>query len=162
MRDLWETVAVHSSDHGGAGFEDDAKQSHSVLVNRETTSRDRTPFLSTRTWEHDDAGHASAESPLGVPDVQYNIRTPSGLVGRLPSGPGELRGCRREHGFYWEGRNSVPLKVQGQVKGVDQEVYLQLIYEIGQRPENQVAALGLVSRTESGIGRTSNRVSQHS
>ena len=42
MRDLRELVAVHSPDHGGAGFEDDAKQSHSALVNKETTGRDRT------------------------------------------------------------------------------------------------------------------------
>ena len=37
-------------------------------------------------------------------------------------------------------------KVQGQLKGVDQEVYLQLIYESGQRLENHITALGLVSR----------------
>ena len=36
----------------------------------------------------------------------------------------------------------MPLNVQGQLKDVDQEVYLQLIYEIGQRKEN----LGLPSR----------------
>ena len=40
----------------------------------------------------------------------------------------------------------MPLKAQGQLKGVDQEVCLQLIYESGQRPENQITALGLVSR----------------
>ena len=39
-----------------------------------------------------------------------------------------------------------PLKVEGQLKGVDQEACLQLIYESGQRLENQVTALGLVSR----------------
>ena len=38
------------------------------------------------------------------------------------------------------------LNVQGQLKDVDQKVYLQLIYEIGQRPENQITILGLVSR----------------
>ena len=43
-------------------------------------------------------------------------------------------------------RDTVPLKVQGQLKSVDQEACLQLICETGQRPENQVAALGLVSR----------------
>ena len=37
-------------------------------------------------------------------------------------------------------------KGAGQLKGVDQEVCLQLIYESGQRPENQITALGLVSR----------------
>ena len=40
----------------------------------------------------------------------------------------------------------MPLKAQGRLKGVDQEVYLQLIYETGQRPENQITTLGLVSR----------------
>ena len=37
-------------------------------------------------------------------------------------------------------------KGAGQLKGVDQEVFIQLIYESGQRPENQITALGLVSR----------------
>ena len=64
----------------------------------------------------------------------------------------ELRGCRREHGSHWRRRDTVPLKVQGQLKGVDQEVYLQLIYESGQRPENQVPALGLVSRHKVELG----------
>ena len=36
--------------------------------------------------------------------------------------------------------------MQEQLKGVDQEACLQLIYESGQRPENQITALGLVSR----------------
>ena len=40
----------------------------------------------------------------------------------------------------------MPLNVQEQLKDVDQEVYLQLIYETGQRPENQITTLGLVSR----------------
>ena len=40
----------------------------------------------------------------------------------------------------------MPPNVQGQLKDVDQEVYLQLIYEIGQRPENQITTLGLASR----------------
>ena len=57
----------------------------------------------------------------------------------------EIRGCRREHGSRGR-RNTVPLKVQGQLKDVDQEVYFQLIYEIGQRPENQITTLGLASR----------------
>ena len=34
------------------------------------------------------------------------------------------------------------------MKDVDQEVYLQLIYESGQRPENQITTLGLVPRHE--------------
>ena len=57
----------------------------------------------------------------------------------------ELRGCRREHGSQWR-RDTVPLKVQGQLEGVDQEACLQLIYETGQRPENQITTLGLVPR----------------
>ena len=40
----------------------------------------------------------------------------------------------------------MPLKVQGHLKGVDQEVGLQLIYETGQRPENQITNFGLVPR----------------
>ena len=38
------------------------------------------------------------------------------------------------------------LNVQRQLKGVDQEVYLLLVYETGQRPENQITTLGLESR----------------
>ena len=41
-------------------------------------------------------------------------------------------------------RDAVPLNVQGQLKGVDQEVCLPLIYETGHRPENQITTLGLV------------------
>ena len=40
----------------------------------------------------------------------------------------------------------MPLNVQGQLKDVDQEVCLHLIYETGQRPENQISTLGLVPR----------------
>ena len=80
MRELRESVAAHSPDHGGTGFEDDTKQSHSALVHQETTGRDRTTLLSTRTREHDDAGHASAESLLGMLDVQYDIRAQPGRV----------------------------------------------------------------------------------
>ena len=105
MRALWELVAAHSVDHGGTRFKDDAEQSHSALVNRETTGRDRTPLLSRHTREHDDAGHATAESLLGVLGVQYNIRTQSGRVRRAPSGLGELRGCGCEHGSHWGGRD---------------------------------------------------------
>ena len=36
--------------------------------------------------------------------------------------------------------------MQGQLKDVEQEVYLQLIYESGPRPENQITTLGLVPR----------------
>ena len=59
--------------------------------------------------------------------------------------PGELRVCRREHGSHMGRRDTVPLNV-GQLKDVDQEAYLQLIYESGQRPENQITTLGLVPR----------------
>ena len=38
--------------------------------------------------------------------------------------------------MVWGRRDTVPLNVQGQLKDVDQEVYLQLIYESRQRPEN--------------------------
>ena len=82
-------------------------------------------------------------SLLGMLDVQYHLRT-HGCDVRL--GPGELRGCRREHGSHWGRRDTVPLNVKGQLKGVDQKVYLLLIYETGQRPENQITTVGLVSR----------------
>ena len=138
-------VAAHSPDHGGTGFEDGAEQSHSALVNRETTGRDREHLLSTRTREHDDAGHSTAESLLVMLDVQYNIRTQPGRVRRSTCRPGELRGCRREHGSHWGRRDTVPRKVQGQLKCVE-EACLQLIKETGQRPERQIATLGLEPR----------------
>ena len=40
----------------------------------------------------------------------------------------------------------MPQKVQGQLKGVDQEACFQLIYGMGQRPENHITTLGLVPR----------------
>ena len=40
----------------------------------------------------------------------------------------------------------MPLNVQEKLKGVDQEVCLQLTYETGQRLENQITTLGLVPR----------------
>ena len=43
-------------------------------------------------------------------------------------------------------RFPVPLKVQGQLKGVHQEACLQFIYETGQRPYGQITTLGLVPR----------------
>ena len=146
MRDVREPVAAHSLDHGSTGSRDEAEQSHSAHVHREATGRDRTPPLSTRTWERDDAGHAATEPPLKMLDVQYNLRTQPGRVRCSTCGPGELRGCRREHGSHWGRRDTVPLNVQGQLKDVDQEVCLQLIYESGQRPENQITTLGLVPR----------------
>ena len=162
MRDLWESVAAHSPDHGGTGSRDDAEQSHSACVHREATSRDRTPILSTRTRKHDDAGHTAAEPLLGMLYVRYNLRTQSGRVRCSTCGPGELRGCRREHGSHWGRRDTVKLNVQGQLKGVDKEACLQLIYETGQRPESQITNLGLVPRQKVESGRTSDGVFQHS
>ena len=146
MRDVRESVAAHSPDHGGTGSRDDAEQSHNACVHREATGRDRTPLLSTRTQAHDDAGHATAQPPLRMLDVQYNLRNQPGRVRCSTCGPGELRGCRREHGSHWGRRNTVSLQVQQQLKGVDQEACLQLIYETGQRPESQITTLGLVPR----------------
>ena len=76
-------------------------------------------FLSKRTWEHDDAVHASAESLLGLLDVQCDIRT------QLE----EPQGCGREHDSQWMGRDPVPLNAQEQLKCVDQEACLQLIVQ---------------------------------
>ena len=146
MRDVWESAVTQSPDHGATESRDEAEQSHSACVHREATARDRTPLLSAWTREHDDAGHAVAESSLGMLHDQYYLRTQPGRVRCSTGGPGELRGRRREHGFHWGRRDTEPLKVQEQLKGVDQEACFQLIYESGQRPENQVAALGLVSR----------------
>ena len=113
MRDVWESVAAHSPDHGGTGSRDEAEQSHSACVHRAATGRDLTPLLSTRPLEHDDAGHAAAEPLLGMLNVQYNLRIQPGRVRCKTCGPGELRGCRREHGSHWGRRDTVPLKVQG-------------------------------------------------
>ena len=143
---MWESVAAHSPNHGSTGSRDEAEQSHSACVHREATGRDRTPLLSARTRERDDAGHAAAEPLLGMLDVQYNLRTQPGRVRCSNCRRGELRRCRREHGSHWRRRDTVPLNVQGRVKDADQEVYLQLIHESGQRPENQIATLGLVPR----------------
>ena len=142
MRDLGESVATRSSDHGGTGSRDDAEQSHSACVHREATGRD---LLSTRTREHDNAGHATAEPILGMLDVQYNLRTQPGRVRCSTGGPWELRGCRREHGSH-RGRDTVPLKMQEQLKGMVRDICLQLIYETGERPESQITNLGLVPK----------------
>ena len=137
MRALRESVATHSFDHDGKRLEDDAKQSHSALVHRETTGRDRTPILSTRTREHDDAGHATAESFLGMLDVHCKIRAQLGRVRRALSGPEELRGCRREHGCHWGGRDPMPLNVQGQLKYEDQVACLHFFIFNWMGPECQ-------------------------
>ena len=117
MRDVWETVAAHSWDHGGTESRDEAEQSHSACVHREATGQDRTPLLSTRTREQDDAGHTVAESPLGMLDIQYCLRTQPGRVRCSTCRPGELRGCRREHGSHWGRRDTVPRRLQVQMKG---------------------------------------------
>ena len=97
---------------------------------------------------HGHGSIAAADPLLGMLDVQYNLRTQSGRVRCSTCRPGELRGCRREHGSHWGRRDTVLLNVQGQLKDVDQEVYLQLTYEFGQRPENQITTLGIVPRHE--------------
>ena len=140
MRDVWESAVAHSPDHGGTESKDEAEQSHIVCVHTEATGRD------CGQKGDDDASHAVAESSLGMLDEQYYPRTQPGRVRCSTCRPGEFRGCRREHGFQWGRRDTEPLKVEGQLKGVDQEACLQLICESGQRLENQVTSLGLVSR----------------
>ena len=160
MRALREKVATHSSDHFDAGFGNGAKQPCSALINDphgqeqngETTSRDRTPFLPSRAQEHDNAGFATAESPLGMLDVQYKIRAQPGRVRRAPGGPGELRGCGREHCSYRGERDPVPTNAQGQLKCVDQKSYLQVTCKTGQRPEGQMATLELLPRHRAELG----------
>ena len=126
---MWESVAVPLT---------------MVAQDPETTLINRTVL--TRTREHDDARHAAAEPLLGMLDVQYNLGTQPGRVRCSTCGPGELGGCRREHGSHWGRRDTVPPKVQEQLTGVDQEACLQLIYDTGQRPESPITTLGLVSR----------------
>ena len=144
MRDVRESVAAHSLDHGSTGSRDDAKKSHSACLRSEATGRDRTPLLSTRTREHDDAGHAAAELPLGMLDVQYNFRTQPGRVRCSTCRPGEIRGCRREHGSRWGRRDTVPLNVQGQLEEVDQEPVSSIKLDNGRRTRPR--------ETESGVG----------
>ena len=100
MRDVWESMAAHSPDHGSTASRDEAEQSHSACVHREATGRNRTPLLSAQTREHDDAGHAAAEPLPGMFDVQYNLRTQPGRVRCSTCRPGELRGCRCKHGSH--------------------------------------------------------------
>ena len=50
MRDVRESVAALSPDHGSTGSRDEAEQSHSAHVHRDATGRDRTtPFVHTDT-----------------------------------------------------------------------------------------------------------------
>ena len=146
---LREPVAARPSDHSDAGFGGAARQPHSVHINRETTSRDRAPLLPLRAPEHDYAGHAAAESRRGIQD---DFRAQSGRVRRAPGGPGELRGCGREHGSHWGGRISVPLNAHGLLNNVGQKVYVQMTYKTRHRPEGKIAALGLFPRQRTEVG----------
>ena len=50
MRDVRESLAAHSPDHGSTGSRDEAEQSHSACVYSEATRRNRTlPFVRTET-----------------------------------------------------------------------------------------------------------------
>ena len=63
------------------------------------------------------------------------------IAGHLQDhGSTEIRGRRREHGYHRGGRDHVLLRVHGQVKCVDQEACLQLIYKIGQRLERPIVS----------------------
>ena len=155
MRDLWESVAAHSPDQGGTGSRDDAEQSHSAWVHKETTGRDRKTLLSTQTRERDDVGHATVGPLLGMLDMQYKLRTQPGRMRCSTCGLGKLRGCRREHGSQWGRRDAVPLQVQGQLKGVGKEIRLHLTCETGQRLESQITTLGLMPRQKVESGKSS-------
>ena len=60
---------------------------------------------------------ATPQPLLGMLDVQYHLRTQNGQVRCSTCGPGELRGCRREHGSHWGRRDTVSLKVQRPAEG---------------------------------------------
>ena len=128
MRDVWESVAAHSPDHGGTGSRDDAEQSHSACVHREATGRDRTPLLATRTREHDDAGHADSRASTGTARraVQPQDSAWTGAMFDLWTGE-SFEGADANMVLIGDDEDTVPLKVQGQLKGVDQEACLQLI-----------------------------------
>ena len=64
-RNVREPVAADPPGYCGTRSRGDSEQSHRACVCRETTCRDRTPLLSSWTREHDDAGHAAAESFFG-------------------------------------------------------------------------------------------------
>ena len=89
--------------------------------------------------EHGDAGHATVF-------VENAWR-----AGRLHCRPGRVR-CAPG------GRDSVPLNAHGLLKRVDQHVYAQMTCKTGQRPEGQIAALGLSPRTKDRSGTTSDGV----
>ena len=102
-------------------------------------------------------GNATAEPPLEMLDVWYHLRTQPGRVRCSTCRPGELRGCRREHGSIGVDET---LGRAGRLKGVDQEVHLPLIHETGQRLENQSTNLGFVSRQKVELGEQV-RIFQH-
>ena len=76
MRDVCESEVAHSPDHGGTESRDETEQSHSACVHTEATGRDRTPLLSTRTWERRDTvplkvqGAAEGRGPGGLSPVE--------------------------------------------------------------------------------------------
>ena len=120
-----------------------ARDPETTLNNRTVlASAGKRPLEIERTFclhghgKHDDAGHTATEPILGMLDVQYNLRTQPGRVRCSTGRPWELRGCRREHGSHRGRRDTVHLKVQGQLKGVDRDICLQLIYKTGQRPDS--------------------------
>ena len=142
-RDPWTTIhQLTTVPRTMVGRSPEMKLNNRTLL----ASTQKRPVKILDKGRHDDTGRAVAESSLGMLDEQYDLRTQPGRVRCSTCRPGELRGCRHEHGFHWGRRDTEPLKVQGQLKGVDQEACLQLISESGQRPESQVAALGLMSR----------------
>ena len=96
-------------------------------------------FLPSRSPEHGDAGHATVF-------VENAWR-----AGRLQGRPGRVR-CAPG------GRDSVPLNAHGLLERVDQHVYAQMTCKTGQRPEGQIAALGLSPGTKDRSGRTSDGV----
>ena len=147
MRDVSELVAATSPDYCGTGSRETKLNNRTVLA-----STGKRPVEIERSFcPH---GHGSMMMQATPQQSLYwecsTCSTTSGLsLGgcdvRLVD-RSELRGCRRELGSHWGRRDTVPQKVQGQLKGVDQEACLQLIYETGQRLENQITTLGLVPR----------------
>ena len=146
MRDERELVAAHSPDQGGSGPRDEAEQSHSACVCREATGKNRRTFC-----PH---GHGSmmmqATPQQSLCWECSTCSTTSGL---------SLDGCdvRFVDRVNFEGAdaNMVPMwttkhpasERAGATEGCGPGgVIFQLIYEIGQRLENQITTLGLVSR----------------
>ena len=57
-------MVAHSPALGGKESRDEAEQWHSACVHREATGRDRTPLLSTRTWERRDTVPPNVQGQL--------------------------------------------------------------------------------------------------